>query len=236
MKGWVVLMAGGVIAGCSNLTDAGSSVVALEIAVPTVTALEVDDTTRLAAKALNRNGEEITAPIEWLAPDATLTVDEAGLVTGVDPGNGRVQVRSGTLVSSFITFTILARPDTLVLVGNDTVQVGAGQNATTPLVARLDTYHGVDTLPVQGGTIIYEVVEPVFPTPADRTVEFTGGSLIDTVTTGAAGTPTVSVILNRVAGTVSPDTAIVEIRAFRLRGAVEVPGTGQRFIIPFDPF
>jgi len=235
MRRWVVLMAGGVLVGCSNLTDAGSSVVALEITVPNITALEVGDTTRLSAMALNRDGKEVTAPVAWLAPDATLSVDVEGLVSGLEPGNGRVQARTGSLVSSFVTFTIVARPDTLVLVGDDMPRVGTGQSATPPLVARLDTYDGVDTLPVQGGSIIYEVVEPVFPTPADRTVEFTGGSLIDTVTTGAAGTPTVSVVLNRVASTVSPDSAIVEIRAFRLRGTVPVPGTGQRFIVRFDP-
>jgi hypothetical protein len=57
------------------------------------------------------------------------------------------------------------------------------------------------------------------------------GAQGDTVTTSAEGTATV--VVSGVAGQVPPDTAIVEVRASRTRGA-PVPGSGQRFIVLFQ--
>ena len=199
--------------------------------------VEVGDTIHLTARALDRDGNEVTtAPIVWRAPDTTLAVDSlAGVVTGlVGPATGRVQAQTGTLASNFVTVTIQARPDTLVL-GNDTLRIATGITTSPPLAAQLVTYSSGDTAALAGGTIIYEIIEPTFPTLADRTVELPGGIVLDTVTTGADGMPSPEVTVSRVTGMTQPDSAIVEVRAFRVRGSVPVPGSGQRFIVRIDP-
>ena len=234
MKARSALLAIPLLLSCTNLTETTNAVVQLQVLAPLITLVEVSDTTRVFARALDRAGNEVPAPIEWLSPDTTLSVDSTGLVTSLITGTGRVQARTGTLVSNLINFTLIPRPDTLVLVGEDTLRVLVGQGSSPQLVARLDTFEGGDTLPASAGQIIYQVVDPVFPDPSQRTVEFSGQVLIDTATTGSNGLPTIPVLLNRVAGTTTPDSAIVEIRAFRFQGTDSVPGSGQRFIIRFD--
>lgn len=221
-------------AGCTNLTETDSGVAKLQLLTPIQPVLQVGDTTRIIARALDKNDDDISATIEWRAPDSTLTVDATGLVTADSVGTGRVQARSGSLISNFITFTIILRPDTLVLVGSSTVQVPAGQDSTPALVARLDSHHLGDTLPASGGTIVYAIVDPVFPDPSLRSIELSGQVTIDTVTTGGAGTPITPVQLWRVMGQPSPDSAIVEIRATRFQGTEIVPGSGQRFVVHFE--
>jgi hypothetical protein len=63
-------------------------------------------------------------------------------------------------------------------------------------------------------------------------VQLSNVALVDTVTTDVNGTPSTPVTVGRVAGTTSPDSAVVEVRAVRRRGA-QVPGSGQRFVVRF---
>jgi hypothetical protein len=49
----------------------------------------------------------VAVPISWRTPDATLTVDETGLVTGVAPGPGQVQAFAGSLPSARISLTVI---------------------------------------------------------------------------------------------------------------------------------
>ena len=222
---------------CSNVTET-NGVISLEVLAPLNPAVEVGDTLHLTARALDRDGNEVTtAPIVWRTPDTTLAVDSlAGVVTGlVGPATGRVQAQTGTLASNFVTVTIQARPDTLVLEGPDTLRITTGTVTSPPLTTRLDTYSSGATAALAGGTIIYEIIEPTFPTLADRTVELPGGIVLDTVTTGSAGMPSPEVTLSRVTGMTQPDSAIVEVRAFQARGSVPVPGSGQRFIVRIEP-
>jgi hypothetical protein len=146
-----------------------------------------------------------------------------------------VQAQTGNLASNLVTVTIQARPDTLILVDPDTLRIATGIDTSPPLVAMLESNSSGVPTPLVGGTIIYEIIEPVFPTPADRTVELPGGVLLDTVTTATDGKPSPEVTLSRVGGTTQPDSAIVEIRAFRTRGTIPVPGSGQRFVVRIDP-
>ena len=222
------------LAGCTNLSETDSGVATLQVLAPVQPILEVGDTTRLIARALDNSGDDVSATIQWRAPDSTLTVDSTGLVTADSVGTGRVQARSGSLISNFITITIVLRPDTLVLVGAATILVPAGQDSTPALVARLDSHHLSDTLPASGGTIVYQILEPVFADPSLRSIELTGQGLIDTVATGGGGTPVIPVQVWRVMGRTSPDSAIVEIRASRFQGTEVVPGSGQRFTVSFE--
>ncbi len=219
-------------AACSKLSGDSGVPVALEVRVPAATQVEVGDTIQLTARALNQQGDSVDAPITWRTPDTlTVAIDSlTGRLTGVTAGTGRIQARSGSLVSSFVSFTVLARVDTLQIIPPDSSRVAAGVIASGPLVVELDSLNPLG--PVAGRPVIYDVVLPLFGQPGD-TVALNGKGLTATAITGSDGQPTSPVTLNRVAGQPSPDSAQVEVRAQRPSGA-PVPGSGQRFIIRFD--
>jgi len=221
----------GVLA-CTGGTDPSGVAVQVVVTAPITTILDVSDTTRVSAVALNRSGDTIQTPVVWLALDTTIAVDAMGGVTALFTGLGRVRANSGSLQSNIVNFTVIPRPDTLVIIGDDTLRVLVGEGSSAALTTRLDSYSMGDTIPANGGQIIYEVLEPDSTQP--RSVEFTGQVLVDTVTTGTDGMPLLPVFLNRVVGVLSPDSAIVGIIALRFQGTDTVPGSGQQFIVRFD--
>lgn len=228
MRRWALLASSVVVLGCSSITEGAGGVVGLEIRAPELKTVEVGETLQLSAVALDKNGDPVAATVTWATPDTTLTVDATGAVTGIFPGDGRVQAFSGSLASSLITFKVIARADTLIRVGDSVVTVAPGSGTSAPLVVQLQSFSPAG--PVPSWPVIYEVTSP--PDVGPHTVELPGGVLVDTLTTGTDGAVS-SVTLNRVNGTTQPDTAIVELRAFRTRGGA-VPGSGQRFIVLFQ--
>jgi hypothetical protein len=215
--------------GCSSLTEGAGGVVGLEIREPSIRSIEVGETVQLSAVALDKDGNPVDAPVTWQAPDTTLTVETTtGAITGVSPGPGQVQAFAGSLPSNVVTFTVVARADTLVLVGDSVVTVPAGVSNTNPLVVQLRGF--TPDAPLPSRPVIYTVTSP--PDAGPHTVELPGGVLADTVPTGTDGAVS-GVTLNRANGTSQPDTAIVEVRALRTHGEV-VPGSGQRFIVLFQ--
>jgi hypothetical protein len=104
---WAVLITSAIALACSNLTEGAGGVVELEVTQPAVTTIEVGQQLQLTARALNRDGDPVTVPISWRTPDATLTVDDTGLVTGVAPGPGEVQAFAGSLASARISLTVI---------------------------------------------------------------------------------------------------------------------------------
>jgi hypothetical protein len=230
-----LVLAAGVLLGCSDLSEGEGGVVALEVTAPAGNAVEVGDTVQYTARALNIQGEEVAAEIRWATPDtANISVDSlTGIVVGKAGATvGRVQASAGSLLSPLNLISVLARADTLILVSPDTMTVDLLLGQSTPaLEARLESYDPAG--PLAGRDIIYEIVYPVFALPGDRTVELTGGVLIDTLTTGSGGTPASPVALSVVGGAVAPDSAIVELRAFRYGGTEPVPGSGQRIRVRF---
>jgi hypothetical protein len=223
-----VLASWALVAGCSDLTEGAGGVVELEVRVPAVTSIEVGEGLQLTALALDRDGNPVDVPISWRTSDASLTVDDTGFVTGVAPGPGHVQAFAGTLSSGRLPLTVIARADTLAIVGDSVVIVAPEAAASAPLVVQLLSFAQPDPLPSR--PVIYTVVSPD-EVPV-RTVELAGGVLVDTVSTGTTGLNQ-TVTLNRVAGVASPDTAIVQVRSYRNSGA-DVPGSGQRFIVLFQ--
>jgi len=229
VKRWLGLLPLALALGCSNLEEGDTIAVELEVTSPASSTLEVGEQVQLTARALNANGDVIDAPVTWRTPDATVTVDEAtGLVTGVSPGTGRVQASSGSLSSDFLSFSVLASADTLIIVGDSIVVVPVEPGVTGPLVVRLESFHPAGALP--NGQVTYEITRPA--AGAAPVVVLTGDVQSTTATTGSDGTVT-NIVLSRVAGTTPPDTAIVEVRATRSAGAI-VPGSGQRFIVVFQ--
>lgn len=214
--------------GCSGLDEGEGGVVALQVEVPVPATVEVGDALQLTATALDADGNPVDAPITWRAADPTVTVSPTGLVTGVSVGTGRVQARNGSLGSNLVTITVIARADTLLLVGDSIRTVPADPGASGDLITALRTFS--PDAPVASRPVIYAITSPA-PGIAPS-VTLTGGVQVDTVDTGADGSVT-GVQLVRVAGQPPVDSAIVTVRAERTRGA-EVPGSGQRFIIRFE--
>jgi hypothetical protein len=167
-------------------------------------------------------GLEIRSP-ELLTIEVGETLPLTGVITGVSPGTGRVQAFAGLLASSLVQFTVIPRADTLI-VTDSVLTVAPGVAASLPLVAQLQSFSPPG--PLADRPVAYALTDPL-----DLSVVLPGGVLTDTVNTGTDGAVS-SVTLNRV-NLAQPDTAIVEVRAFRTRGAV-VPGSGQRFIVIFQ--
>jgi hypothetical protein len=217
-----------VVAGCSDLTAGANGVVGLEVREPALKTIETGESLQLTATAIDKDGNPVAAPIDWRAPDPTLTVDATGTITGVSPGTGHVQAFTGSLSSQLVTFNVILRADILLLVGDSVVTVAPGVTASAPLVVQVRNF-ATDN-PLAARPVIYTVTRP--PDVGPHTVELPGGVLRDSVNTDVNGTVS-SVTLNRVNGTTQPDTAIVEILSPRPHGN-PVPGSGQRFIVLFQ--
>lgn len=219
-------------AACSDINGA-DGVIALELRVPPAAArnLEVGETAEVAAWGIDAAGDSVELPITWRTPDTTVSVSDAGVVTALSPGSGRVQAQSGSLASELVSFTIRAAPDTLIVPEPNELDVAAGAAASDPLLPRLESFTPAG--PVSGASITFAIIDPVFGDPAERTVELTGGTLETTTTTGALGTPTAQIRVERVAGQTAPATVVVEVTAQRKNGE-PVPGSGQQFIVRFQ--
>jgi uncharacterized protein YjdB len=99
------------VAGCGTLPTTDDGVAFLDIIPPATLTVEVGDTLRFVARALDRDGQPIDVPVSWRTPDTTVSVDDSGLVTGLVAGTGRVQAAVGDserLVSEFFSVTVKA--------------------------------------------------------------------------------------------------------------------------------
>lgn len=229
MRRWARLLPLLAASACSSLDEGQGGVVALEIQVPELLTLEIGEQAQLSARALDADGQAVDATIEWLASAAALNVDATGLVTAVAPGTGDVQAAVGSLTSERITFTLLAPADTIIVVGDSVfvIPIAADPPVVANLVVRLESRAPVG--PVGSRPVIYEITQP--GAGAVPVVQLAGGVQSDTISTLADGTAAIA--LSMATGQIPPDTAIVEVRANRTRGAA-VPGSGQRFIVLFQ--
>jgi hypothetical protein len=93
--------------GCSSLPTEFGDVVGIQVNLPATLTLAVGDSIQFTAYGLNLAGDSVFAPITFTTPDTTILVDPvSGWVVGVASGNGRVQAKSGNLISSFIPVTV----------------------------------------------------------------------------------------------------------------------------------
>ena len=229
MKRPILLLVLCAAAACSGLDEGEGGVVALEVEIPDALDLEVAEQLQLAARALDVEGNEIDADISWRTSSTAVSVDGTGLVTALAPGNATVQAVVGSLTSAAVPLVVGLRADTLIISGDSVfvLPIESDPPAIATLTARLESFDPAG--PVDDRPVIFEITQPVAgETPV---VQLSGGQQAVTVTTGADGVATVTV--SAAAGAVPPDTAIVQIRANRTRGA-PVPGSGQRFIVLFQ--
>jgi hypothetical protein len=229
VRRWAAALSLVAAAACSSLDEGEGGVVALEIEFPETRTLEVGEQVQIAARALDADGQVVDAAITWSASTGAVAVDAAGIVTAVQAGTADVQASVGSLAAEPVDFTVLARPDTIVIVGDSvfTIPSGADPPVTPTLTVRLESRSPAG--PVAEHPVIFEITRPV---AGDLpVVQLAGGVQGDTLDTSAEGTA--AVVAGAVTGQIPPDTAIVEVRANRLRGA-PVPGSGQRFILLFE--
>jgi hypothetical protein len=226
---WVHLLPLLAAAACSGLDEGEGGVVGLEVQTPADPRLEVGEQIQLSARALDVDGETVDAAILWQASDDVLSVDATGLVTGLQEGSADVQAAVGSLTSAPVTISVLARADTLIIDGDSVliIPVGVDPPVVATMAVRLESFSPAG--PAGSLPVIYEITQPVAGTTP--VVALSGGVQSDTLATTATGTA--STTLSLVAGQTPPDTAIVEVRANRLRGSI-VPGSDQRFIVLFQ--
>ena len=216
--------------GCSDLSGTGGGVVALELRPPNPAAVEQHDTLALSARALDGNGKPVAADIFWRSPDSVLIVDSTGLVTTeASSGTGRVQARTGSLLSDLVSLEIHRRSDTLVLQGPATITVAATDTASGALVAAVQSLTP-DTVGIGNTRILYEVADTAI---AQGNFHFQGGGLSLRAATGLTGQPVVPVTLRKASAGTAPASVTVVVSATRPSGAV-VPGSGQVFTIDFQ--
>jgi hypothetical protein len=228
------------VAGCSSLSSDANGVVAIEVVSPSVPVIEDGDTLNqvtltIHARALNLEGDSIDAGLVWTSADTLAQVVDSGIpyiVGHGTSGSPRLQARVGSLGSTVIIYTLRARSDTLTLAGGDSIVVPSADDESDSLQVVAQSYNPAG--PVSGRRLVFTIVSPVFATPADRTVEFTGGGLADTVVSGATGQPQVRVTLSRIPGIPAPDSAVVTVSAVRPSGRA-VPGLARPFVVYFQP-
>ncbi|MFI5235460.1 MAG: hypothetical protein ACHQXA_07110 [Gemmatimonadales bacterium] len=225
----ILLAATGALAlGCSHLASTNGPI-SLQVFVPPVLELEVGDTVQLRARALDEAGDSVAAQIIWHVGDTTIAIDSmTGRITALLPNfPGRVQARTGTLVSEVLTFNTFVRADTIVIDSTaDTTTVLTGDSVSTPLVAHLKSLVTDSGIPAR--RLIYTILSP-----ADSSVTLDGGAKADTVGTASDGSPAAPIHLHKNAP-IAPDSALVLVSATRPSGT-PVPGSGQRFIVHFQP-
>jgi len=95
--------------GCGDLPTTSEGVAVLEVQPPANTTIDVGGTLQFSARTLDASGNPVEVAVRWRTPDTTISVGETtGLVTGLFPGEGRVQAAVGNdeLVSTFVRVTV----------------------------------------------------------------------------------------------------------------------------------
>lgn len=185
--------------------------------------MEVLDTLRPRALALNGRGDSVAAEVVWSALDTTIQIVDSltGTTVGRVVGTGRIQARVGSLRSNPIAVAVLAPLDSMRVSGPDTVTVPA-----------LDTLS--DSLKIQvfgpaGSTVGRKIaLSLIFPPGAPGLTLVPG----DTVRTNGTG---LAVFQVRATSAIPrPDTVVVNASAQHF-GGTPVPGSPLTFVVEFVP-
>jgi hypothetical protein len=206
-------------------------VVALEVVVPDSGAVEIGDTLRPGARALNGRGDSVAAAIAWAAFDTAIAavVDSTtGATLGKTRGVARIQARVGALRSSPLTIRVQTPADSVRAGGDtrDTVTLSAPDSLSDSLIVR------AFATPVDGANLLGRRVAfawTVYPAGA------TGVTLVprDTVLTGVSGLAVARLRATSGAGP-TPDSVVVTATARRADGQT-IPGAPITFVVEFRP-
>jgi len=197
-------------------------VIAIEVIVPDSGRVEVLDTLRPRARALNGRGDSAAAQIVWSALDTSLQIVDSltGVTVGRVVGTGRIQARVGTLRSIPVTITVLAPLDSMRVSGPDTVIVPAPDSLSDSLLIQVFAPQGA----AAGRKIALGITFP----PGAAGLTLVPG---DTVRTSGTGLAAFQV---RASGITRPDTVVVSASA-QHAGGTPVPGSPLTFVVEFVP-
>ena len=194
--------------------------------VPDSGRIEVGDTLRPTARALNGRGDSTAAVIVWSALDTTILVvdSNAGTTVGRIAGTGRLQARVGNLRSNPVTIFILAPLDSIMLGGpaRDTITVSAPDSLSDSL--KVQAFGPPPAGSTAGRRIALSVIFPLGATNLTLVPR-------DTVRTNGSG---VAVFQLRLTGAPLPDSALVAATARHADGTL-VPGSPVTFVVEFRP-
>jgi hypothetical protein len=193
------------------------------VTVPDSGRVEVLDTLRPHARALNGRGDSTAAQIVWSALDTSIQVVDSltGITVGRSVGNGRIQARVGNLRSNPLTITVLAPLDSIRPTGPDTVTVPAPDTLSGSL--KIQAYGPTGS--TAGRKMALSIV---FPPGAPGLTLVPG----DTVRTNGSGLAVFQVRAS--SSSTRPDTVVVTASARRADGA-PVPGSPVTFVVEFVP-
>ena len=194
--------------------------------------VELTDTIRPSARALNGFGDSVAAPIVWYSLDTVFlrVVDSlTGVAVAESVGTGRVQVRTARLFSNPQPVTILARLDSVAAYSatRDTL------NVTPPPDTSVDSLSDpivVATFAAGGTASGRRVIWSVTTYPASGPVV----TLLprDTVATNTSGQASVQVMVHP--GNL-PDSVILNASMTRFDGTTPLPGSPVKFVLEFLP-
>jgi hypothetical protein len=202
-----------------------NQVVALAVTLPDSGRVEVADTLRPHAIALNGRGDSIAASIVWSVFDTAalrLLDSTSGVLVGRAAGVTAVQARAGALRSNPIPVSVVPFADSLRPVGatRDTVVVSARDSLSDSLVTRIFAASGL-----AGRRVAYTAA--VFP-PGTTTFTFEPR---DTVRIDGNG---FAVARLRFTGGTVPDSVVVTAKSRRGDGT-PIPGSPVTFVVEFRP-
>jgi hypothetical protein len=214
-----------VAAGCRALTPDFNAVIAIEVTLPDSGRVEVADTIRPHAVALDGRGDSTAADFVWIALDTTIAVVDSstGATVGMVPGTGRLQARVGNLRSNPVTVTVLTPLDSIRAEGTtrDTVVVSSPDSLSDSLVVHAFAPTGS---PLSGHKIALAIAFP--PGATDLTL-IPG----DTVRTDASGYARFQL---RLSGGTRPDSGVVTATA-RHGDGTPVAGSPVTYVVEFLP-
>ena len=219
------LLALAAVFACKLNTDLDQAV-AIDVILPDSGRVEITDTFRPRARALNGVGDSVAAPVFWSALDTAIIAvldSTTGATLAKKVGIGRIQARVGTLRSNPQSVTVLAKLDSLVANGpsRDTVVVTSPDSVSDSLVVKAFATGGE----ASGRRVVYAATTYPASGPAVTFVPK------DTVLTSSVGVATVQ--LKLLPG-VRPDSVLVTATMRRLNGT-EIPGSPVPFVVEFRP-
>lgn len=202
---------------------------AIEIVLPDSGRVEVTDTFRPSARALNGLGDSVQAQLLWSSLDTTLEVLDS--TTGGSlaklVGTARLQARTGNLFSNPQTVQLLARldsmgpasgtPDTLDVTPTDSTV----DSLSNPLIIATFAFGGA----AANRRVVYAATTYPDSVPAATLLPR------DTVFTATDGTATVQVRLH--AGPL-PDSVVVTATMRKFHGD-SLPGSPVIFVVEVKP-
>lgn len=225
----VALLALATLFACKLNSDLDQPV-AIDVILPDSGRVEITDTFRPRARALNEIGDSVAAQIYWSSLDTAIiaVLDSAtGVSLGEAVGSGRLQARVGSLRTDPQNVAVLPKLDSLRA-------GGGGATRDTVFVTAVPPDSLSDSLQVQafasgGAATGRRVVYAATTYPASGPVV----TLLpkDTVLTTSTGTALTQVRLRP--GPV-PDSVVVTATMRRLNGT-QIPGSPVTFVVEFRP-